>query len=127
MGPRVKPSGTVDIISFIIFFLLLFFCLKSVHTENNLKKYLNDFADNNKQLELKNIDQKSDLEYYETLQYKDLYAKENLNLLQKGEELLIIKQDDIVSHEKIVVSELEEINPENLEVIDQWTRYFNMI
>lgn len=34
-----------------------------------------------------------DLEYYQSAQYKDKYAKENLNLVRPGEQVLIVSQE----------------------------------
>lgn len=70
------------------------------------------------------------LQYYQSDQYKDKYAKENLGLLRPGEKVLVIQRTDNPL-ESIPSSELTdeerlaifEENLRNIRVIDQWNLY----
>lgn len=70
------------------------------------------------------------LQYYQSDQYKDKYAKENLGLLKSGEKVLIVQKPDnpIESrpNAELTPEEKEAIFEENLRnirVIDQWNLY----
>lgn len=71
------------------------------------------------------------LQYYQSDQYKDKYAKENLGLLKPGEKLLILQRPDTPSlsttnNDLLTTEEKEAIFEENLRnirVIDQWNLY----
>lgn len=72
----------------------------------------------------------SKLQYYQSDQYKDKYAKENLGLYKSGEKVLILEQpDNLLSHSSSL-----ELTPEdkaaifeehlrNIRVIDQWNLF----
>ncbi len=71
-----------------------------------------------------------DLEYYNSLQYKDKYAKENMGLVNNGEKVLIIthgiqpvvyaKNQELTPEEKVAVYEE---NLRNISTIDHWMLY----
>jgi len=62
--------------------LLIFFVAKIVYDDKILKEYLHEFEKKNLEIEEKNRIQNINYKYFETPQFKDLYAKENLNLLR---------------------------------------------
>jgi len=70
------------------------------------------------------------LQYYQSDQYKDKYAKENLGLYKSGEQVLILEQPD----NPLAHSSSLELTPEektaifeehlrNIRVIDQWNLF----
>ena len=70
------------------------------------------------------------LQYLQSTQYKDKYAKENFGLLQTGEKLLVINRpttsDSALGVTTLTPDEEEAIFEENLRnirVIDQWKLY----
>ncbi len=71
-----------------------------------------------------------DLEYYNSLQYKDKYAKENMGLVNNTEKVLIITH----ATQPVVYNKSEELTPEqkqaiyeenlrNISTIDHWMLY----
>lgn len=54
---------------------------------------LEGIRDQNQELRSHIAEGYRDLEYYQSVQYKDKYAKENLGLLNPGEKLLIITEE----------------------------------
>ena len=54
------------------------------------EKTLNDLQAENDKIALKIQNGYADLEYYQSEQYKDKYAKENLNKINNGEKMVII-------------------------------------
>ncbi len=70
------------------------------------------------------------LEYYRSLQYKDKYAKENLGLVNSGEKVLIIEQQNeipiVPTHTELTEEEKQAVFEENLRaipIIDHWKLY----
>ena len=68
----------------------------------------------------------SDLDFYNSSQYKDMYAKENLNLLNQWEQVIIIENKssviDFMEANRDFIFEDVALLP----VRDQWIRYFNL-
>ncbi len=70
------------------------------------------------------------LQYYQSDQYKDKYAKENLSLLKAGEKVLILQKSDnpIESRPNTELTDEDRVaifeeNLRNIRVIDQWNLY----
>jgi hypothetical protein len=77
----------LTVVGFMAFGLALSF-YRNILFEGTLR----DIKDQNEQI-ARDIDAGyGDLEYYGSAQYKDKYAKENLNLVREGEKVLIITQ-----------------------------------
>lgn len=93
---------------------------------------LGEIEEQNKALRDRITDEQGDLEYYRSDQYKDKYAKENLNKVKAGEKVLIISQAPSISivEEGDTVVELEEREATYLELLQQmptiehWQLYF---
>lgn len=77
----------LTVVGFMAFGLALSF-YRNVLFEHTLE----DIADQNDILREKIEQGKRDLEYYQSAQYKDKYAKENLGKISPGEKVLIITQ-----------------------------------
>lgn len=54
---------------------------------------LESLTDRNKQIRAEIDDGLADLAYYKSLQYRDKYAKENLNRINPGEKVLILNEE----------------------------------
>jgi len=61
------------------------------------EKTLEELADQNKHIAMEIEHGYGDLEYYQSEQYKDKYAKENLGRLNAGEKLMILSQPEKLS------------------------------
>lgn len=124
---NIWTSWIYWLFSIIIFLLLIFFVSKSLYEEKLLDIFLKSFKSKNIEIELKNDLSKLDLEYYQTFEFKDLYAKEKLNLLQQWEKVFIIKNNikNINFLENEILKDKKE-NIKNLKVIFQWKEYFNI-
>ena len=75
----------------------MFFALAtSIYRDYKLESEIQKFeADINKLADLANA-KPEDVEYFASIEYKDKYAKENFNLLNPGEKLIIIPEEDRV-------------------------------
>lgn len=95
------------------------------------EKTLEDLADQNGMIAHKIEQGYSDLEYFRSAQYKDKYAKENLDKYNPGENVIIITQpaDRAAELEKDDASEQERKEAayqellQTMPVIDHWKLY----
>ena len=69
----------------------------------------------------------AELQYYQSDQYKDKYAKENFNLLRSGEKVLVLQKSDAddvpIARNELTPEDREalfEENLRNIRVIDHW-------
>ena len=127
MGTTIKKDK-IKLALFIIFLLsILFIFTKSLNKEINIDNYLKSFSKQNEELKLKNFKQEKQLLLGQTSQFKDLYAKENLNLLKPWEKVLIIKEN--ISKERNFLNKYLNVEDDkiiNLDVKEQWIKYFNI-
>lgn len=74
----------------------------------------------------------SDLEYYESSQFKDKYAKENLNKINPGEKMIVITEPNVDSY---ALSQTQGLDKERkdaayfeilrqMPVLEQWNLFF---
>ena len=110
---------------FLVFLYIFFALATSIYRDYKLEVNIQQFEDEINRLAEMAKQKPKDIEYYQSEEYKDKYAKENLNLLNPGERLIIIPQE-----EKIVKSEavMDRFNysPHVLELPhrNQWWEYF---
>ncbi|PIZ70554.1 hypothetical protein COY07_06520 [Candidatus Peregrinibacteria bacterium CG_4_10_14_0_2_um_filter_43_11] len=84
----------VIISGFIAFFYIFFALTTSIYKDYRLEKHIQEFENNIDVLVQKAYQKPKDVEYFGSVQYKDRYAKESLNLLNPGEKLIVIPQGD---------------------------------
>ncbi|QQR83551.1 hypothetical protein IPJ72_07280 [Candidatus Peregrinibacteria bacterium] len=65
-----------------------------------------------------------DVQYFESTQFRDLYAKESLNLLNPGEKLIIIPRETSVVKNEPAKNTLQETSITQLPLHYQWWEYF---
>lgn len=107
-------------------FLYIFFALTtSVYRDYKLEINIQKFEDEINRLAGMAHQKPKDVAYFQSNEYKDKYAKENLNLLNPGEKLIIIPQEDrIVKSEAIVIDRLDYSSVLELPNRNQWWEYF---
>ncbi|MBN2095970.1 hypothetical protein JW752_01055 [Candidatus Peregrinibacteria bacterium] len=107
-------------------FLYIFFALAtSIYRDYQLEVNIQKFEDEIAQLAGLANQKPKDVEYFQSVQYKDKYAKENLNLLNPGEKLIIIPQEDrVVKTEKIIIGQYDYPHVLELPNRNQWWEYF---
>lgn len=79
---------------FFFFFYMFFALATSIYRDYKLESEIQVFQGVIDELAREANQKPSDLKYLESNQYKDRYAKENLNLLNPGEKLIILPQPD---------------------------------
>jgi hypothetical protein len=111
-----------------MFFFYMFFALataiyRDYKLESEIQRFeahIDDLADLVRQ-------KPEDVEYFASMEYKDRYAKENLNLLNPGEKLIIIPEE-----ERIVEQGPVELMTDKFDLLSiigksspvQWKEYF---
>jgi cell division protein FtsB len=126
---RNKPF-TVQLIiigGFIVFFYIFFALATSIYKAYRLEQHIAQFESRINEL-AKTANQKpEDVKYFSSIEYKDQYAKENLNLLNPGERLIIIPQEEQKIKRGVSLLSMESNTPKavlNLPNRNQWWAYF---
>lgn len=105
----------------------LFFLSKSFYEEKKVDDYLIEFKKQNQKIWQKNLQQEQDLKFFESKFYKEIYAKENLNLLNKWEKVIIFEDWD--SWKKFFLEDfLKENFTDEKEITNaqKWAKLFNL-
>lgn len=79
---------------FVIFFYLFFALATQVYKDYQIQKHIENFEAKIADLSVLANRKPKDVQYFSSLEYKDRYAKENLNLLNPGEKLIVIPQEE---------------------------------
>jgi hypothetical protein len=112
---------------FIFFFYMFFALAMSIYRDYKLESEIDKFQQDINQLAQYARQKPEDVQYFASEQYKDRYAKENLNLLNPGERLIIIPEDQKVVEQGPAVLEDDKFDPSS--IINkgnptQWKEYF---
>jgi cell division protein FtsB len=120
-------SQLLIISGFIAFFYIFFALTTSIYKDYKLEKHIQEFESRIQKLAGLANQKPKDVEYFSSHQYKDRYAKENLNLLNPGEKLIVIPREE----QNVVKGQLklpgERKTPEatlSLPIRNQWWEYF---
>lgn len=108
-----------------IFIVMLFFVLKNINEENKINRFLDDFKAKNESIKKNNDEQLALLDYYQTTQYKDLFAKENQNLLNPWEKVIILVWSNTYKPNHRDNVDIKKVDIKTLEPYKQWLVYLN--
>ena len=125
--PKTRSFVTQLVIvgGFIIFLYVFFALTTSVYKDYKLDTSIGKFEDEINLLAEKAQQKPKGVAYYQSSQYKDRYAKENLNLLNPGEHLIIIPQEEkVVKSEVVLVDKADNSMVLKLPNRNQWWEYF---
>ena len=112
---------------FFFFFYMFFSLATSIYHDYKLETEISHFEDEINHLADAAGQKPSDLEYLQSEEYKDRYAKENLNLLNPGEKLIILPDPDQNVEQGPVELMTEILSPDsvlNKPNNRQWWEYF---
>ena len=106
-------------------FLYIFFALATaIYRDYKLDINISSFNDEINRLASLADQKPKDVLYYQSNEYKDKYAKESLNLLNPGEKLIIIPQEDQVVKSQVVADRLNNTDVLKLPIRNQWWEYY---
>lgn len=109
---------------FLIFIYIFFALATSIYRDYKLEVNIEKFENAIDGLAKLANQKPKDVKYYQSEQYKDKYAKENLNLLNPGEKLIIIPSDEQIIKTEEIVDTFYYTNVLKLPNRNQWWEYF---
>lgn len=83
----------VIIVEFFLVSYLLYSLTKNVYNSYKVDQYIDDFEKENAAIEAENSQKMEDYLYFTSEEYIDKIAKQNLGLVNQGEEVLILAQE----------------------------------
>lgn len=86
----------VLIVGFFIVAYMLYNLAVSIYENYQIEKHIAEFEARNQELETENKQKQDDLAYYISSEYIDKIAKQNLNLVNPGEKVIVIPDEDLV-------------------------------
>ena len=110
--------------SLLMFFYVFFAFATSIYRDYKLESHIQTFEQDIEKLETLVYKKPSEIQYFESFQFKDKYAKENLNLINPGEKLIIIPQDDQIVRSEIASDRYYSNDILQKPVQEQWWEYF---
>jgi len=112
---------------FFFFFYMFFALATSIYRDYKLETEIDSFEDVINALAERANQKPADLKYLQSDEYKDRYAKENLNLLNPGEKLIILPDPERNVEQGPVQLMTEILSPDsvlNKPNNQQWWAYF---
>ena len=111
---------------FILFFYIFFALAAQIYKDYRLQKHIEEFESKIEELADLANRKPQDIEYFSSKEYKDRYAKESLNLLNPGEKLIVIPQEEqkIVKGRSNLLAGKTSQSILDLPNRNQWWEYF---
>ena len=109
---------------FLIFIYIFFALAASVYKDYKLELNIEKFENAIENLAEMASQKPKDVKYYQSEEYKDKYAKESLNLLNPGEKLIIIPNEEKIVKSEVIVESFYHENVLKLPNRNQWWEYF---
>lgn len=110
--------------SFVLFFYVFFALATSIYRDYRLESHIQKFEADIEKLASLVYHKPNDVIYFESLQFKDKYAKENLNLINPGEKLIVIPEEDQDVRAQVAPDRYKNRNLLALSYPKQWWEYF---
>jgi len=123
---RNKPFLLQFIIvgGFLLFLYIFFALATAIYRDYKLEVNIAKFGNEIDSLADMANQKPKDVLYYQSLAFKDKYAKESLNLLNPGEKLIIIPQEEQIVKSEVVIDRLDNSDILKLPNRNQWWEYF---
>lgn len=93
----------IIIVEFLLVGYLVYSLTKNVYNSYQIDKYIETFEAENSEIESENNQKREDYLYFTSSEYIDKIAKQNLGLVNPGEEVIILSPD--VLSDEVVVDE----------------------
>jgi len=118
-------TKAVIIVEFCLVAYLLYSLTQRIYTSYKIDKTIEVFRDENRAIEEENRRKNEDYLYFTSEEYIDKIAKQNLGLVNRGEEVIILAPDVLEDDLELQEDDLPDI-AENvgLTVRQQWVDFF---
>lgn len=116
----------IIIAEFCLVAYLIYSLTSNVYQGYQIDKYIEQFEEENKRIAMENAQRSADYEYYTSEQYIDKIAKQNLGLINPGEEVIVIAPEDkmLMENEAEAAEEARELSIYALSNPQKWWRFF---
>lgn len=84
------------VVGFFVVAYMLYNLTVSIYENYQIEQHIEDFKERNAALVEDNQQKMDDLQYYISDEYIDKVAKQNLNLINPGEQVIVIPDEDLV-------------------------------
>ena len=91
--------GLMRIVLIVGFFLvayMLYNLTVSIYDNYQIEKHITEFETRNEDLKKENLQKLEDFQYYTSQEYIEKIAKQNLGLINAGENIIVIPDEDLV-------------------------------
>lgn len=112
---------------FFAFFYMFFALVAAVYRDHKMEEQIARFEQEIERLALAAKQKPLDIEYHQTEEWKDFYAKQTLNLLNPGERVIILPSSDRITQQGEVELMADQLSPDsilNQAKPIQWKAYF---
>ena len=103
-SPFTVARGII-IVGFVIVAYMLYNLTVSIYENYQIDAHIQGFEEKNTELEEENLEKIESYQYYTSGQYIEKIAKQNLGLINPGEQVIVITEDD---NDTILEAEYEE-------------------
>ena len=103
------------IVGFFVVAYMLYNLTVSIYDNYQIEQHIAEFEEKNQQLAMENQKKLADFQYYTSEEYVEKIAKQNLGLINPGEKVIIIPDEDL-----IVLSEEEDAAAASEELRAAW-------
>ena len=100
----------IIIVEFVLVAYLVYSLTKNVYNSYQIDKYITAFEMENAQIEAENRQKSEDYLYFTSEEYMDRIAKQNLGLINPGEEVIILSPD-VLEEESVFGGEEIDMDP----------------
>lgn len=116
----------VIIAEFCLVAYLLYSLTSNVYQGYQIDKYITQFEEENQRIAMDNAKMTEDYDYYTSTQYIDKIAKQNLGLINAGEEVIIVAPEDkmILENQAEAEQEAHELSIYALSNPQKWWKFF---
>jgi cell division protein FtsB len=104
------------VIGFFVVAFMLYNLTVSIYDNYRIEQHITEFETRNSDLATDNKQKLEDFQYYTSEQYIEKVAKQNLGLINPGEKVIIIPDDDL-----IVLTESEDAAAINEQIRASWS------
>lgn len=104
------------VVGFFVVAYMLYNLTVSIYENYQIEEHIADFKERNAALQEENQQKMDDLQYYISDEYIDKVAKQNLNLINPGEKVIVIPDEDL-----IVLSQDEDTAALSEQIRESWS------
>lgn len=117
----------IIIVEFLVVSYLLYTLTKSVYQSYQIDQDINNFKMQNDQIAQQNKQKEADYSYYSSDAYIEKIAKQNLGLVNPGEQVIVIPSSDSGSTGIVGGTQQDQNQDSNVQVLSnpqKWSKFF---